>query len=184
MTASLRPTGHVFIAASLDGFIAREDGDIDWLTEFASTGEDTGYDAFMGSIDGLVMGRGTFEKALTFEVWPFKKPVIVLSRTLSQAHLAEAVREKVRISAAPPAELLAMLGREGCRRVYVDGDKVIHSFLQEDLIEDFVVTRVPVILGGGLPLFGSSGREIKLDHIETTSFRSGLVQSRYRVRGK
>ena len=86
-TSFERTTGHVFIAASVDGFIARPDGDIDWLTRYAATGEDTGYDAFMATIDGLVMGRATFEKALSFDRWPFSKPVVVMSRTLSQADL-------------------------------------------------------------------------------------------------
>lgn len=174
-------TGHVFIAASLDGFIARRDGGIDWLMEHAAEGEDYGYDAFMAAVDGLVMGRGSFEKVLTFDEWPYRKPVVVMSRTMKDADVPERLRGKVRISNSSPQALMDELEREGWRRVYVDGGKVIQSFLAEGLIEDMVLTRIPVLIGDGLPLFGPTERDIALQHLETKAFPSGLVSSRYRL---
>ena len=174
-------TGHVFIAASLDGFIARKDGDIDWLMQHSAEGEDYGYDAFMASADGLIMGRGSFEKVLTFDDWPYQKPVVVMSRTMKDGDVPERLRGKVRISSETPRALMAALEREGWRRVYVDGGKVIQSFLAAGLIEDMLLTRIPVLIGDGLPLFGPTTRDIALQHLETKAFPSGLVSSRYRL---
>lgn len=174
-------TGHVFIAASLDGFIARKDGGIEWLMKYAAGDEDHGYDAFMASVDGLIMGRGSFEKVLTFDDWPHQKPVVVMSRSLTEADMPEHLKDKALISGLPPGALMEQLADEGWRRAYVDGGKVIQSFLAEDLIEDMILTRVPVLLGDGLPLFGPTPRDIALEHLETTAFPSGLVSSRYSV---
>ena len=96
------PTGHVFIGTSLDGFIARRDGAIDWLTGFSSLGEDHGYDAHINRVDGIIMGRGTFETVKGFEPWPYSKPVLVLSRTLAQTDIPDALRGKVEIINASP----------------------------------------------------------------------------------
>jgi dihydrofolate reductase len=180
-TSSKKTTGHVFIAASVDGFIARPDGDIGWLTRYAATGENTGYDAFMATIDGLVMGRATFEKVLTFDTWPFRKPVVVLSQTLSRGDLRADLDGNVRISSLAPGPLMEALANEGWRRAYVDGGRVIQSFLNEKLIADIVLTRIPVLLGAGIPLFGRLAADLPLRHVETTTFASGLVQSRYEL---
>jgi dihydrofolate reductase len=174
-------TGHVFIATSLDGFIARRDGGIDWLEKYAAGGEDHGYGAFMASVDGIVMGRGTFETALAFAAWPYAKPVVVLSRTLNETRLRVDLRSEVRISTLKPWPLMATLFAEGLKRVYVDGGKVIRAFLNEGLITDMILTRVPIILGDGIPLFGGTAGDIALRHVETTAFASGLVQSKYVV---
>jgi dihydrofolate reductase len=176
-------TGHVFIAVSLDGYIARSDGAIDWLTEgWPEIGHDYGYADFMASVDGLIMGRATFEKVLTFPKWLYDKPVVVLSRTLRADDVPAHLRESVRISTAQPAELMQELARAGWRRVYVDGGKVIQSFLAQGLIADLVITRLPVLIGTGLPLFGSTlGTDMRLTHVETTTHASGFVQSRYAV---
>jgi len=180
-TSSKRTTGHVFIAASVDGYIARPDGDIDWLSKYAASGEDTGYDAFMNTVDGLMMGRATFEKVLSFDSWPFKKPVVVLSRTLSQADLRADLGGKVRISSLAPLPLMQALASEGWRRAYVDGGRLIQSFINENLISDIVLTRIPVLLGDGIPLFGPLAADLPLRHVETTTFASGMVQSRYEL---
>ncbi len=172
-------SGHVFIATSLDGYIARPGGAIDWLTEYATGDEDTGYHAFMDSIDGIVMGRHTFELACSFTVWPFPKPVVVLSQTLSQGDLSANLTAKARVSRLAPAPLLASLSADGWRRVYVDGGKVIQSFLKARLISDIVLTRVPILLGSGISLFGSIDSDVRLRHVRTTAFASGLVQSTY-----
>ena len=174
-------SGHVFIAASLDGYIARADGGIGWLDKYAAGGEDTGYNAFMASIDGVVMGRGTFEKVLSFGAWPFRKPVIVLSRTLMQSEVRADLDGKVRISTLTPKSLMDGLAAEGWRRAYIDGGKVIQSFLREGLIADIILTRVPILLGNGIPLFGETQDDVSLRHVETRAFNSGLVQSRYDI---
>ncbi len=180
----MMPTGHIFIATSLDGFIARKDGSIDWLEIPGVDDEDHGFAEMMASVDGLIMGRGTFEKVLEFGVWPYEKPVIVLSRSLSEAGLPDLVKGKVEISRLGPKDLMEKLGGEGWKRAYVDGGKVIQSFLSEGLIADMTVTRIPVLIGEGIPLFGSIDDDISLEHIKTESYKSGLVSSTYKIRTK
>lgn len=178
-------SGHVFIAVSVDGFIARADGAIDWLEPVSSrpareaVREDYGYDRFLAEMDGIVMGRGTFEKALTFGVWPYTKPVIVLSNTLSDRNLPPELHGKIRIANLSPRDLFAELSSHAWRRAYIDGGKVIQAFLRAGLIADLVMTRIPVLIGDGIPLFGSLPVDIHLTHIETRAFASGFVQSRY-----
>lgn len=176
-----RPTAHVFIAASVDGYIARSNGDIEWLSRYAAVGEDHGYDAFVASIEAIVMGRGTFDKVLSFGEWPYRKPVIVMSRSLSSADLADDLLGKVRIFQESPDGFMELLGREGVGRVYVDGGAVIQSFLRARLIADFILTRIPVLLGEGIALFGSLLEDVPLAHVETKTFPSGLVQSIYQI---
>jgi dihydrofolate reductase len=175
-------TGHVFIAVSLDGYIARPDGAIDWLVEgWPEAGHDYGYTEFIGGVDGLVMGRATFEKVLTFPKWLYDKPVVVLSKTLRPSDVPAALADRVRISDAQPAELMQELHRAGWSRAYIDGGKVIQSFLAQGLIEDLVITRLPILIGSGLPLFGDQHPDLRLKHIETTTHASGFVQSRYAI---
>ena len=174
-------TGHVFIATSLDGFIARDDGAIDWLLERDQPGEDHGYDDFIKDIDAIVMGRGTFEAVRNMGDWFYNRPVLVLSARLARRAVPDALTGKVRFTDKRPQEAMAALEAEGCRRVYVDGGRVIQSFLALGLIRDMVITRVPVLLGSGRPLFGGVQRDIPLAHAGTRSFPSGLVQSRYEV---
>jgi len=177
-----RPSGRVFIACSLDGHIADRDGAIGWLEPYANAGEDHGYERFMDSVDGLVIGRKTYETALGFPQWPYAKPVFVMSRTLSRDDVPEALRDGVEMYAGSPAELLAALAEQGMEALYVDGGQLIQSFLDEGLIDELIVTRVPILLGGGPLLFGSMDSATELEHVETKSFASGLVQSRYAVR--
>ncbi|MCE8418192.1 dihydrofolate reductase family protein [Rhodovulum sulfidophilum] len=174
-------TGHVFIATSLDGFIARADGDIAWLLECDEPDEDHGYDTFIASIDAILMGRGTYEKIRDIRPWPYTRPVVVLSATMTGDDLPEELGSKVRVTDLSPTEAMRMLQSEGHRRVYVDGGRVIQSFLRAGLIADMVITTVPVLLGEGRRLFGSLAGDIRLQHEKTKSFPSGLVQSRYRI---
>lgn len=174
-------TGHVFMAMSLDGYVARRDGGLDWLMKHQTEGEDHGYDAFMASVDGLVMGRGSFETVAGFDEWPYQKPVIVMSHTLTDADIPATLRSKVRLSAQTPDALMHELEVEGWSRAYVDGGKIVTSFLQAGLIADITLTHIPMLIGEGLPLFGALDRDIDLKHIETRSFPSGLVGSRYDV---
>jgi dihydrofolate reductase len=175
-------TGHVFIAVSLDGYIARPDGAIDWLVEgWPEVGHDYGYTEFIGGVDGLVMGRATFEKVVTFPKWLYEKPVVVLSQTLRASDVPPALADRVRISDAQPGELMQELHRAGWTRAYIDGGKVIQSFLAQGLIEDLVITRLPILIGSGLPLFGAHHPDLRLEHVETTTHPSGFVQSRYAI---
>jgi len=142
-------TGHVFMPLSLDGFVARSDGGVDWLNKYQSGGEDLGFAAFMASVDGRVIRRASYENVLTFGEWFYTKPVIVMSRSLTDADIPEKIKDRVRLSVQTP--------------------------------EDLIPTRVPILLGGGIPLFGTLEEEIDLEHIETTTFPSGLVSSKYKV---
>ncbi len=176
-------TGHVFIAVSLDGYIARTDGDIGWLIERDDPAEDHGYADFIHKIDVILMGRCTFESVRHFDPWPYSRRVVVLSNSLTDDDVPKALRDKVQVMAAPPAQAMARLEAEGAQRVYVDGGRVIQSFLAEGLIDDMVITRVPVLLGGGRSLFGPLRSDVLLVHDKTVSFPSGLVQSHYRIPG-
>ncbi len=174
---SARPRCSVFIAASLDGFIARADGGLDWLARVEAPGEDYGYGAFAASVDALVMGHNTYATALAFDAWPYgDKRVIVLSREPHPSRHGEAH------TAETPVALCARLGREGVRHVYVDGGATIRRFLDAGLIDDLTLSVIPIVLGAGLPLFGGTD-EHALTLIETRGFPSGLVQLRYRVTG-
>ncbi|MFZ2103730.1 MAG: dihydrofolate reductase family protein [Oricola sp.] len=173
--------GKVFIACSLDGFIARKDGDIDWLLRYPETGEDYGYAAFMDTVDGLVMGRASFEKVRTFDKWPYPKPVVVMSATLTQDDVPDALEQKVRIAGGSPSEVMRRLAGEGWRAAYVDGGKLIQSFLAEGLISEMTITQIPVLLGSGRPLFGDMENDIHLTLEGSKGYPSGFVQSRYRI---
>lgn len=174
-------TAHVFIATSLDGFIARRDGAIDWLLARDDPGEDHGYRDFIATIDGLVMGRGSFESVAGMDPWPYDKPVWVLSKALAGSPAPERLKDRVRFLDVSPREAMALAERDGWRRVYVDGGRVVQSFLREGLISDLVITFVPVLIGDGRRLFGQTGADIALNHIGAVFFPSGLVQSRYRI---
>ena len=174
-------TGHVFIATSLDGFIARPDGSIDWLMGRDTGGEDHGYDGFIARIDAVVMGRGTWDVVAGFDPWPYAVPVLVLSKALAGAPVPEALQGKVRFADLSPTAAMDRLAAEGAARVYVDGGQLVQAFLRDALIDDLVITRVPVLIGAGRPLFGALAGDLVLIHESTRSFPSGLVQSRYRV---
>lgn len=154
------PTAHVFIATSLDGFIARDDGSIDWLLARDAAQEDHGYDAFIANIDGIIMGRGSFEVARHFDPWPYHLPVFVLSATLTPDDVPVALQRDVRVFDLTPRDMLLRLEAEGHLRIYVDGGKVVQSFLAEGLVDDLVLTRVPVLLGHGRPLRSGSSRRV------------------------
>ena len=174
-------TAHVFIATSLDGFIAKTDGDIQWLIERDDPSEDHGYNSFIDTVDGIIMGRGTYETVIKMEEWHYSKPVMVLSQTLTNSSIPERFKNKIEILNLSPQDLMNHLERKGWKRVYVDGGQVIQSFLRENLIEDMVITNVPVLLGEGRSLFGNLKEDISLKHLKTISFPSGLVQSHYRL---
>lgn len=178
----MNASASVFIATSLDGYIAGPDGDIDWLNEANAripAGEDCGYSEFMRSVDVLVMGRKTFEQVLTFDSWPYDKPVVVLSsRPLT---LPAELADRVSCSDESPEMLVKRLGTAGAKRLYVDGGITIQRFLAAGLIDDITITLIPVVLGGGRPLFGAMDQPLQLVHLDTRTFDFGFVQIRYRV---
>lgn len=174
-------TAHVFIATSLDGFIARPDGDIDWLLQRDDQTEDHGYSDFIADKDVIVMGRGTYEKVRTFDTWFYERPVVVLSESLLDAPVPEALKGKLWFSSLAPKDVMEELTRQGVRRVYVDGGQVVQSFLRDGLITDMVITTVPVLIGSGRPLFGALGQDVDLKLVSSRWFASGLVQSTYRL---
>jgi dihydrofolate reductase len=170
----------VFIATSLDGFIAREDGSIDWLEPPAGQEmADHGYDRFRADIDVLVMGRATFQTVLSFDVpWPFgTRQVVFLSS--APVVIPPELSGSVESMDGEPAEILAALAARGFSHAYVDGGATIQRFLEGGLIERLIITRIPILLGAGIPLFGPLSRDVRWQHVATRSFEGGLVQSEY-----
>ena len=183
----------VYIATSLDGFIARENGGLDWLlgaqqgesregdgADGNSGDEDDGFQEFMDSVDVLVMGRNTYEVVLSFGPWPYgSKRVLVLTSTPIQipVDLAGTVNWR----SCSPAGLVKELSESGAKHLYIDGGKTIQGFLNAGLIDEITITRIPVLIGSGIPLFGPLGNDKHLAHIETQSFDYGMVQSKYKV---
>lgn len=174
----MRPRCSVFIATSLDGFIAREDGALDWLPQ-EPNGESYGYEEFMATVDALVIGRKTFQTVLSFDAWPYgEKQVVVLSDDARVESLIPA-GARCEQMAGDPTSIAERLGARGFRHLYVDGGTTIQRFLASDLIDDLTITRVPLLLGGGIPLFGALDGDLRFTHVATRSFASGLVQSEY-----
>src|SRR4030095_3340591 len=138
-------SAHVYIGTSLDGFIARTDGDIDWLMKFADADAGEAHNEFMATIGVIVIGRGTFDKVLEFPSWPYDRPVFVLSRTLKD--LPDSAKDKATVLSLDPADLLRYLSDNGFKAAYIDGGKVIQSFLAEDLIDSLIIANVPVLIG-------------------------------------
>jgi len=167
----------VFVGTSLDGFIARSDGALDFLPP--GGGEPHGYDEFIATVDALVIGRKTYETVLAFDSWPYDgKRVIVLS-TRKLADPPDGV--EVEQMSGRPHEIVAQLSASGIKHIYVDGGITVQRFLQSGLVQRIVITRVPILIGEGIPLFGSVTSDIPLRHIGTRQFRSGLVQSEYHL---
>lgn len=168
----------VFIGASVDGFIARLNGDLDFLP--SGGGEPHGYEEFMASVDALVIGRKTLETVLTFPEWPYgKKRVVVLSsRPLNFSAVRGGIVEQM---AGSPSEIVSKLAASGVQHIYVDGGITIQRFLSAGLIQRLIITRVPVLIGEGIPLFGALPRDIRLRHIATQHYQSGLVKTEYEV---
>jgi dihydrofolate reductase len=164
-----------FLAMSVDGFIAREDGTVDWLEPFG--GEEHGYQAFLDTVDVLVVGRNTYEVVLGFPGWPYagKRCVVLSHRPVPSRHGEE-------FAAGTPAEIADQLARTGARRAYVDGGAVVSGFLSAGLLDDLTVSIVPVVLGTGIRLFQPGLREGALVLEGCRSYPSGLVQLRYRAR--
>ncbi len=184
-------TAAVFLGMSVDGFIARLDGDLSWLTgeggePAAAGGEaptpddgaggDFGFGEFVRGVDAVLMGRSTYAFIAPFEDWPYEgRPVHVLSTTL-----AEGADRRISVHRSLEEAVDALSGA-GYRRVYVDGGRTVHEFLAAGLVGELTLSRVPVLIGTGLTPFGPLPHDLRLDHVGTRSYPGGMVQSTYRV---
>lgn len=179
----MRPHFSIFIGTSLDGFIARLDGSIDWLHQMNALvppGEDCGYAAFVDSVDALLMGRHTYETVLGFGDWPYgNKPVYVLSNQLQA--IAADLPSSVHLIQGDIESAVDQMSKQGHGRVYLDGGKLIQSFLAAGKVDELTVTRLPVLLGSGRPLFGPLLHDVPLTHVSTRVYPFGFIQSTYAV---
>jgi dihydrofolate reductase len=171
-------TVSVFIGTSVDGFIARPNGNLDFLP--VGGGEPHGYLEFMASVDALVIGRKTFETVLAFTTWPYgdKRVVVLSGRPLDFSAVRGGVVEQM---AGTPAEIVSKLAASGAHHLYVDGGITIQRFLREGMVQRLIITRVPVLIGEGIPLFGTLPHDIRLRHVATQHYPSGLVKTEYEV---
>lgn len=176
----MRATCSVFCGLSLDGFIARPDGTLDFLEgDGTAPMGDHGYEAFMASVDALVMGRRTFEVVLGFGQWPYTKKVFVLSSGAVDLARVKERGADVELLNATPEEVVRQLAARGYKHLYIDGGGTVQRFLRAGLIDRLIVTRLPVLIGQGIPLFGPLEKDIRWKLVASRSFPGGLVQSEY-----
>ncbi|AWN74067.1 dihydrofolate reductase family protein [Legionella anisa] len=173
----------VFIATSMDGFISRDDGSIDWLMKVNSLvpeGEDGGYKSFISSVDGLIMGRNSFEQVLSFDEWPYGDlPVVVMSS--KSINIPKHLQKCVSSSSEAPSALVERLAKKGMKHLYIDGGITIQKFIEEHLINELTITLIPILLGSGRSLFGPLKHDIGLELLETKNIGCSIVQLKYRI---
>jgi dihydrofolate reductase len=170
----------VFVGVSVDGFLARANGELDFLD--AAGSEPHGYEEFIATVDTIVIGRRTFEIVMGFDTWPYgDRRVVILSSQPLDLSAASARGGRVEQMSGPPEHVISRLSAEGARHVYVDGGVTIQGFLRSGLIQRLVISRVPVLIGSGIPLFGVLPQDVSLGHVATKAFQGGLVQSEYEV---
>lgn len=169
----------VFIATSLDGYIADKNGGLDWLHAIPNPeGSDMGFVEHFDRIDALVMGRNTLEIVLSFDVeWPYSKPVFVLSNTLTS--VPEGYEDKVFLVSGPLKDIVKYLNEKGFNNLYIDGGVTIQNFLKEDLIDEMIITTMPVLLGGGSPLFGDLEAPLNFKLVKSETFLDAIVQNHF-----
>jgi len=169
----------VFIATSLDGYIADKNGSLNWLTAIPNPDNNNmGYSTFIEKVDAILMGRKTFETIVNFGIeWPYKKPVFVLSKTLKSIDKPD--KNKVKLINGPLKSIVKILNQQGFRRLYIDGGTTIQNFLNEDLIDELIITTIPVLLGGGNKLFADLQNELWFEHVDTKVYFKNIVQSHY-----
>ena len=172
-------TNKVFIATSLDGYIADIHGGIDWLDTFPEINTvDSGYENFTSNVDALLMGRSTFEKVLSFNIpWPYSKPVFIASNTLTT--LPKDLSSNVFLVSGSLVDILNNIHSKGYYNLYVDGGSLIQSMLREDLIDEMIITTIPVLLGDGISLFGNLDKNLVFECKETTLYLDKIVQNRF-----
>ena len=155
-----------------------KDGGLDWLMEMPNPDKsDFGFNDFIDGVDGLIMGRNTFEMVVSFGKWPYAKPVFVLSNSLKA--IPAGYEDKAEIVSGALKQILADLSVKGINKLYIDGGKTIQSFLKEDLIDELTITKIPVLLGSGIPLFVDNDIEVKLEHVKTEVLNNHMVKSHY-----
>jgi len=172
-------TNKVYIATSLDGYIADKDGGLDWLHSIPNPEQsDFGFGEFMSGVDAIVMGRNTFETVCGFDVpWPYPVPTFVMSRTLKE--IPSAYKDKVDLIDGSPQEIMDQLHSKGFDNLYIDGGITIQSFLAEDLIDELTITTIPVLLGDGIPLFSELKESLKFKLSETKVLLGSMIKSTY-----
>lgn len=171
-------TNYVYIATSLDGYIADPNGNLNWLNNIPNPNKsDYGYLDFIKNIDAIIMGKNTFQKVLSFGKWPYHKPVFILSNSLKE--IPEDLIEKVEIIYGDIKKLIQQLKEQGFKNMYIDGGQTVHSFLKKDLIDEIIITTVPVLLGDGIPLFHKLNQQLKFNHKNTKIYNNNLVKSHY-----
>ncbi len=170
----------VFIAKSLDGYIAGKNGELEWLHAIPNPDNiDMGYNDLIEEIDAIVMGRTTFETVCGFGgEWPYSKHVFVLSNSLKE--VPERLNKKVSLTNGSPQEILKEVNEKGYFKLYIDGGRTVQNFLKEDLIDELRITTIPILLGGGFSLFGDLPKPMELDHVESKVFLNQIVQDCYR----
>jgi len=175
----MKNSNKIFIACSLDGFIADKDGGIDWLHSIPNPEQnDMGYADFMQGVDALVMARNTYETVCGFDIpWPYEKPVFVLSNSLKE--VPNTLEEKVKIVSGPLPQEIEGINQQGYRRLYIDGGKTIQSFLKADLIDAMTITTIPLLLGSGIPLFSDLPKPLLFDCLSSKVFLGKIAQSFY-----
>ncbi len=175
----MKNKNRVFIATSLDGYIADKNGGIDWLDSIPEINQiDTGYNKFMSEVDALVMGRSTFETVCGFDIdWPYQKPVFVMSRSMTE--IPEKFKDKAQLVKGTLAEILEQIHKKGYHRLYIDGGNVIQSFLKEDLIDDMIITVIPILLGNGIPLFADLPKPLNFECKKSIVFLDKIVQNHF-----
>jgi dihydrofolate reductase len=180
----MKPENKVFIARSLDGYIADRNGGLDWLYSVPNPDNlDLGYERFIQSVDAILMGRTTFETVCGFNVeWPYNLPVFVLSSTLQK--VPDILKEKAEVLNGALPDILDKIYNKGLHRLYIDGGLTVQSFLKEDLIDELIITTIPILLGGGIPLFGELPEEMEFEHLESVLYLDALVQDTYRRKRK
>lgn len=167
----------VFIATSIDGYIADSEGGIDWLNSIPNpNNDDMGYNDFMNSIDALIMGRITFETVCSFDIeWPYEKPVFVLSNSLKS--IPKEYEGKVFLVQGGLKDVVDEVKKKGYNNLYIDGGKTIQSFLKEDLIDEMTISIIPIVLGNGIPLFGAQSKSLKFECISSKIYLNKIVQN-------
>lgn len=170
----------VFIATSIDGFIADKEGGMAYLEMIPNPEQiDMGYAKLMERVDALVMGRNTYEMVLSFGIdWPYSKPVYVLSNTLTE--VAKDLKGKVELIKGNLQDVLKSIHSKGHHSLYIDGGKTIQQFLKEDLIDELILTTMPILLGGGIPLFSDLSKSLEFKQIESQVFLDEVVQNTYK----
>ncbi|NQZ10934.1 MAG: dihydrofolate reductase [Algicola sp.] len=173
----------IYIATSLDGYIADKNGDIDWLHDIEiPDGSDMGFGAHFDRIDALVMGRNTLDAVLGMDIeWPYSKPVFVLSNTMTAVPVG--YEGKIFLLKGDVSEVVKQINDQGYNTLYIDGGVTIQHFLKADLIDEMIITTIPVLLGGGAPLFGALDAPLKFKAVKSEIFADAIVQNHFaRVR--